>query len=113
MIFDPILGDHSGSATGVMREMPDMVHLIIGCLMVGFIFSSIYSKYGKENFGISTGFAYGIWIGLFLGLGEGLVNFAVMDMLTITGTFINAVAYLIFYGIMGLLAGLIYQKTAS
>jgi hypothetical protein len=112
MIFDPILGDHSGNATGVMREMPDMVHLIIGCILVGFIFSTIYSKWGRENYGVASGFSFGIWIGLFLGLGEGIVNYSVMDVLSITGTLINAVAFLIFYGIMGLLAGLVYQKTA-
>lgn len=113
IVFDPILEEHSGAASGVMREAPDMVHLIIGCLLVGFIFSTIYSKWGSGNFGVSSGFTYGLWIGLFLGLGEGMVNFAVMDVLDITGVFINAVAYLIFYGIMGLLAGLVYSKTAT
>ena len=113
IVFDPILEEHSGAASGVMRETPDMVHLIIGCLLVGFIFSTIYSKWGRENFGVSSGFTFGLWIGLFLGLGEGMVNFAVMDVLEITGVLINAVAYLIFYGIMGLLAGLVYSKTAT
>jgi len=64
-IFDPILEDHSGGATGLMREMPDMVHLIIGCIIVGFIFSTIYSKWGSANYNVSSGFTYGILIGLF------------------------------------------------
>jgi hypothetical protein len=113
IIFDPILVDHSGGATGVMREMPDMVHLIIGCILVGFFFSTIYGKWGKENYGVSGGITYGLLIGMLFGLGDGIVDFAVADLLTISGTFINALSYMIFYSIMGLFAGLVYSKTAS
>ena len=111
MIVDPMLADHN-SATGIMREMPDMVHLIIGCFIVGFFFSGIYGKWGQGNYGAGSGFQYGALIGLLIGLGEGMVNMSVMNMLDFTGTIINAVTYVVFYGIMGLLAGLIYQKTA-
>lgn len=113
MVFDPILSDHSGSATGVMREMPDMVHLIIGCILVGFIFSAIYGRWGRDNYGVASGLTYGILIGALLGIGEGMVDFSVMNLLDLTGTLINAVAYIIFYAIMGLLAGLVYSKTSS
>ena len=77
---------------------------------MGFIFSSIYNKWGNTNYGASNGLIYGIWIGLLMGLGEGMVNFAVMDMLDLTGTLINAGTFAVFYGIMGLLAGLVYGK---
>lgn len=111
MLVDPILTEHTSSAaSGIMRDAPDMIHLIIGCIIVGFIFSSIYNKWGRDNYGASDGLIYGIWIGLLMGLGEGMVNFAVMDMLDLTGTLINAATYAVFYGIMGLLAGLVYGK---
>ena len=95
MLVDPILTEHS-TATGIMREMPDMVHLIIGCIIVGFALSTIYSKWANGNFSPTTG----------------MTNFAVMDMLDLTGTLINGVTYVVFYAIMGLLAGLVYQKTS-
>lgn len=111
MLVDPILTEHtSAAASGIMREMPDMVHLIIGCLIVGFLLSSIYSKWGIANYGASSGLTFGILIGLLMGFGEGMVNFAVMDMMDLTGTLINGVTYAVFYGIMGLLAGLVYSK---
>jgi len=109
-LVDPMLSEHSGGATGVMREMPDMIHLVIGCLIVGFVFSTIYSKWGSDGFSASSGLTYGIWVGLFLGLGEGMVNFAVMDVLDLTGTLINAGTYVVFYAVMGLLAGMVYNK---
>lgn len=111
MLVDPILTDHS-TATGIMREMPDMVHLIIGCIIVGFALSTIYSKWANGSFSPTTGMTFGVWIGILMGFGEGMVNFAVMDMLDLTGTLINGVTYVVFYAIMGLLAGLVYQKTS-
>ncbi|MEZ4874275.1 MAG: hypothetical protein R2793_02160 [Flavobacteriaceae bacterium] len=112
MLMDPILEEHT-SGSSLMREMPDMVHLIIGCLIVGFAFSTIYSKWANGNYSPTSGIGYGIWIGILLGFGEGLVNFAVMDMLDITGTLLNGLTYIVFYAVMGLLAGLVYQKTSA
>jgi hypothetical protein len=110
IVVDPILMEHSGLASNVMREMPDMVHLIIGCLIVGLVFSTIYAKWGSSGYGASSGVQYGALVGLLIGLGEGMVNFAVMDMLDLTGTLINAVTYIVFYAIMGLVVGLVYGK---
>jgi hypothetical protein len=110
IVVDPILMEHSGGATGFMREMPDMFHLVIGCLIVGFVFSSIYRKWGADGYGVSSGLTLGIWTGLLLGLGEGMVNFSVMNLLDLSGTLINGGTYIVFYAIMGILAGLIYGK---
>lgn len=112
MLVDPILQDHN-AMVGVMREMPDMFHLVIGCLLGGFFFSTIYSKFSQGNHSATSGINYGIWIGLLIGLGEGMVNMAVMNMLDFTGTIINAITYVVFYAIMGTIAGVVYQKTAA
>lgn len=109
MITDPILVDYN-SATAIMKEMPDMVHLILGCIFSGFFFSYIYGRFARENYTLSSGMHYGVLIGLFIGLGEGLVNMSVMNMLDFTGTMINAVTNVVFFAIMGAIAGLVYQK---
>lgn len=111
MLMDPILEQHN-SATELMKEMPDMVHLIIGCLVVGFALSTIYSKWANGNFSPTSGLTLGVWVGILLGFGEGIVNMSVMNMLDITGTLLNGVTYIVFYAVMGLLAGLVYQKTS-
>lgn len=105
--------DHLGSATGVMRDTPDMVHLIIGCIIVAFSFSTIYGKWATPAYGIGSGFAFGFWIAILIGLGEGLVNFATSNVIDITGTLANAVITIVFYGIMGLVAGFVYKRTTS
>jgi len=111
ILVDPILTEHtSAGASGLMRAMPDMMHLVIGCIIVGFVISSIYRKWGSENYSATSGLTFGIWVGLLLGFGEGMVNFALMDMMDITGILIAGVTYVVFYAIMGLLAGLVYGK---
>ncbi|TDI71153.1 MAG: hypothetical protein E2O83_04305 [Bacteroidetes bacterium] len=111
-LLKDFLSEHAGGATGVMREMPDRVHLIIGCLIVAFVFSTIYKKWGSDGYSISSGLTYGIWVGLLLGLGEGMIIYAVKDVSDLTGTLVNAGAGVVFYAVMGLLAGLVYNKTS-
>ena len=111
-LADPILEEHTATAAkGLMKEMPDMFHLAIGCLLTGLFFSTIYGKYGRGGWSAGNGLTYGVLVGLLLGLGDGMVNMSVMNMLDFTGMLINAVVYVVFYAVMGLLAGLIYQKT--
>ncbi len=105
--------DHLGSASGVMRDIPDMVHLILGCIIVAFAFSTIYRKWAKPNYGMGSGFTFGFWIAILIGLGEGLVNFATSNVADITATLVNVLITIVFYGIMGLIVGLIYGKTSS
>lgn len=110
-LLKDFLSEHAGGATGVMREpMPDMIHLIIGCIIVAFVFSTIYSKWGSDGYSISSGITYGIWVGLLIGLGGGMIDFAVMDVSDLTGVLVNAGAVVVLYAVMGLLAGMVYNK---
>ncbi len=113
MLTVDYFNDHLGSATGVMRELPDMVHLIIGCIIVAFAFSTIYGKWASAAYGAASGFAFGFWIAVLIGLGEGLVNYATTNISDITATLVNVLITIVFYGIMGLIVGLIYSKTTS
>ena len=47
----------------------DQVHLIIACLISAFAFSTIYSKLGGGHT-TSNGAQFGLWAGIFIGLGE-------------------------------------------
>jgi hypothetical protein len=112
LVGDPYLQDHLGSATGVMKEMPDMLHLVLGTLIQGFAFSTIYSKWANGTFSASNGLNFGLWIAILIGIGGGLINFATSNMLDLTGTLANAVIYIIFFVVMGALAGLVYNKAS-
>ena len=113
VVGDPLLMDHLGSASGVMKEMPDMLHLTLGCLIQGLIFSAIYGKWANGTYGASNGLTYGALVGILVGFGGGLINFATGNMLDLTGTLLNGVIYIVFFAVMGALAGLVYQKFAN
>ncbi len=103
--------DHVGSATGVMKNIPDMFHLIVGCIIVAFAFSTMYGKWANSNYGVGTGFTFGFGIAILVGLGEGLISFATTNISDITATLVNVLISIVFYGIMGLTVGLVYNKS--
>ena len=114
----PVLGegflmDHLGSATGVGREVPDFMFLTLGCVIMAFAISTIYSKYGGSKYSAGDGATLGLWIGVLTGFGDGVVNFATSNILDLTGTLANGVLYVIFFAVMGALAGIVYDKTTS
>ena len=112
MIGDPMLTEHTINS-GLMKEMPDMALLALGCLIAGFSFSSIYSKWARGTHGVSHGAQFGIWLGVLIGLGSGLIDHSTSNLLDLTGTIINAVIYIVHFAIMGILASLVYGKFAS
>ena len=114
----PVLGegflmDHLGSATGVGREEPDFMFLVLGCVIMAFAISTIYEQFGKGNYSAGDGAKLGLWIGVLTGFGDGVVNYSTSNILDLTGTLANGVLYIIFFAVMGALAGLVYNKTMS
>ena len=112
VVADPMMAEHMGSATGLMKDPPDMLHLGIGTFIQGFAFSTLYGKWANGTFNATNGLHFGFWTAILIGLGGGLINFATSNMLDITGTFMNAVVYIVFFAVMGALAGLVYQKAS-
>lgn len=109
IIATPLMEGREGTATGVWKEVPDHLHLVIGCLIFAFAFSTIYSKLAG-GFTISSGVQFGLWVGIMLGFGEGIINLGVANFSDLTGTIISGVLSIVFYVIMGALVGLIYNK---
>jgi hypothetical protein len=56
------------------------------------------------------GLKYGFWIGIFAGFGNALIDYAVSNMLDLTGALVNGLIYVLFFTIMGLLVGFMYGK---
>jgi len=103
--------DHLGSATGVMKEVPDpMMYLVAGCLIFAFAFSTLYGKWSSGNYNASSGVTFGVWLAVLLGLGDGLINFSTSNVLDLTGTFGAVGILLVFLVVQGLLAGVVYKK---
>jgi len=115
LLMDPINADHLGTATGVMKEMDDVnsLYIIIGSLITGFAMSSLYSKWARGSHSLSQGAQFGIWVGIILGFGDRIVEYGVANLLDLTGTLMNGVAYVVFFMIMGILASLVYGKVKA
>jgi len=113
IIATPLLEGHEGTVAGVWKETPDHLHLIIGCILLAFAFSTIYSKWSCGTHSLSNGAQFGVWVGIFTGFGSGIINLGVANISDLTGTLINAVLSIVFYVIMGVLAGLVYSKVKS
>jgi len=109
-LFVDFFKDHLGAASGVMKDPPDMLYLILGCIINAFVFSTIYGKWANNNYSAGSGIAFGVWLALLIGLGEGLIDYATSNILDFTGTIANFGIYIIFLGIMGFIAGIVYKK---
>jgi len=104
---------HEGTATGLWKETPDVVHNIIAGVIVAFALSTIYSKLSTTAHSISHGATFGLLVGLFIGFGERWYDFAFANMMDMTGSIINGVLNLVFYCIMGILISVVYDKVKS
>ncbi len=113
IIVDPFLQSHLGSATGLMKEPIDVLFLIIGCVIQGFAFSFIYSKWSQNNYSAGNGLSFGIWIGILAGFGNGMIDYATSNMLDLTGSLANALVYIVFFAIMGAIAGTVFKMTSK
>jgi hypothetical protein len=87
-----------------------MVYLILGCLINGFAFSTIYGKWANGKFSAGSGISFGIWIAILMGLGEGLIDYATSNIIDLTGMLVNVLIWVVFLIVMGIIAGMAYNK---
>lgn len=104
------INNHQGSATGVGKEMPEFAILAVGCIIQAFAFSTIFKKWGADNYSAMNGMRFGVLVGILVGFGDKLIAYATTNVFDITGALGNAFLYLFLYAVMGLLVGAIYNK---
>jgi len=110
ILANDFIGNHLGTATGVGKEIPEFGLLALGCLIQAFAFSTIFRNWGSEHYNSANGLKYGLLIGILVGLGNGLIDYATSNMLDLTGALGNGMIYVFFFTVMGLLTGLVYNK---
>ena len=97
----------------VMKETPNLGLIAVANLIAVFALSTLYSKWARGHHSISQGFQFGAWIGVFVGIGMGLLQYATADIMDMTGYIAEAVLDIVFYGIIGAVIAVVYQKTAT
>lgn len=100
------------AVNNVMKENPDMVFLILSNLIAAFALSVIYGKWARGHHSAKGGFQYGAWVGLFVGIGLGLLWYSTSDIFDLTGQLVNGVIEIIFYGLIGVAIASVYKATA-
>ena len=103
--------DHT--IVNTMKEVPNLGLIAVGNLVGAFVLSTLYSKWARGHHSMSEGFQFGAWIGVFVGIAMGLIWYATADWMDMTGHIAEAVIDIIYYGIIGAVIGLVYQKTAA
>ncbi|WP_298793485.1 hypothetical protein [uncultured Allomuricauda sp.] len=114
-IWEFLLADFFAEHTlkNFLNENMNMGLIAASNVIMAFVLSSVYSKWARGHHSAKEGLKFGVWIGVFMGFGMGLLNHAVMGMMDMTGTLVNSIVEVVFYGIIGAVIGLIYQKTAT
>lgn len=100
------------ATNSIMKDPPDMLFIALGNLIGTFAISTIYGKWAAGTYSAANGFSFGIWIGIFVGLGMGLLWYGTSELMDITGHMVEALIDIIFYGIIGAVIGFVYQKTS-
>ncbi len=102
----------SHTLNSFMKDPPDMLIIAISNLLAVFALSTIYGKWAAGNYSAASGFNFGFWIGVFIGLGINLLTYGTTEMMDLTGHLVEAVIDIIFYGILGAVIGMVYKGTA-
>ncbi|MDC6351181.1 hypothetical protein PP178_06410 [Zeaxanthinibacter sp. PT1] len=96
----------------VSKDPMNIGLIALANLIAAFALSTIYGTYAHAAPSAGSGFKFGAWIGVFTGFGLGLLWFATTEIMDMTGTIVEAIINIVFYGIVGAVIGLVYQKTA-
>lgn len=102
----------SHSLNNIMKDPPEMLYIALGNLIAVFALSSLYGKWARGVHSFSEGFQFGAWIGIFVGLGMGLLWYGIMELMDITAHLVEAVLDIVYYGIIGAVIAIVYKAAA-
>ena len=101
------------SVVNVMKEVPNLGLIALGNIVGAFVLSSLYRKWARGHHSMGEGFQFGAWIGVYVGIAMGLIWYATANWMDLTGHIAEAIIDIIYYGIIGAVIALVYQKTAA
>ena len=103
----------SHTITNAMKDPVDFTYIILGNLLGSFALSTLYGKWARGHHSAKEGAEFGIWIGVFVGLGMGLLWYGTSTMMDLTGHLAEAVLDIVFYLIIGTVIALVYKATSK
>lgn len=79
---------NSGSATGVMKDPPELWAIAVGSLFWGLLYAMIYNRWaGIKTF--KTGAIGGAWVGLLFTLSYDFISYGANNLANMTATLVD------------------------
>ena len=107
---------HLGSATGVVKEPMDMLHLALGQIIWAVLLTVVMAKWAGVS-GFGPGMKIGAIMGFLMSLSVGLTQFSMANLLDLTAVltdpFVSAVWSGLGGGVVGLVLGSGKEEAAA
>jgi VanZ family protein len=103
-LFGEYFRTHAGTATGVGREMPEWLPLILGNIVLGFLFAMIYNWWASIST-FRTGAIRGAWIGFLMTLGIDLISLGTTNVSTTSSVLVDSLIGAVIGAIVGGVVG--------
>ena len=102
IFYDLVAGDYyEENAVHQIPVRMDMISIALGALIQAFVLSNLYRHWAAGKTSHFQGFAFGAWIGLFVGLGTGLIFYGTAEVHPLNTHLVDAVWKVMYYGITG------------
>jgi uncharacterized membrane protein len=103
---------HSVGPAGTAKEAPNMLFLVIGNFAYGGLLSYIFNKWAGIKTA-ATGAEAGAVIGLFVAMTWYFIQYAITNIMDLTGTIVDLIAYVIISSLVGAVIGWVLGRGAS
>lgn len=99
--------------TSSMKDPVNFPFIILGNLFGAFALSSLYGKWARGHHSAKEGMEFGAWVGIFVGLGMGLLWYGTSEMMDLTGHLVEAFLDIVYYIIVSIVIALAYKATSK
>jgi len=98
MLLMDFMASNAGTAVDVNKAEPELLHLFIGNLFTGLLYTIILGNWAKAS-SVAEGFKVGLIVGLLTAAGLDFVMYATTNMMTMTAAAADIVAWGLISGI--------------
>lgn len=103
--------NNAGTATGVMKESPEFLWLIIGQIFSALLLAVVLKWKGAMDPGSAAG--AGACFGSLMALGFNFTMLGVANISTLTGVLVDTVVVTVMYGVAGGVMGMLLGKGST
>ena len=96
---------HVGSATGVMKDPPDFLFIVLASLLQGIFLALVLGWKGVASAG--DGMKAGAMLGVLMALGLNTLFFGTTNLMDMTGSLVDALMVGVQWGIAGAAVGMV------